>query len=490
MKNIFVLIFVIGLASCQNLEEMNINPNLPTETHPQLLLTKVEWDVFREYRGTGPLYALKMLVQTDGENANQYYKWDRGSFGAYAVMRDISKMMEEAERINDPTYVALGKFFRAYYFYHLTLSFGDIPYSAALKGEAEEGFTPEYDNQETVFKGILQELAEANDILASQNKIILGDIIYDGNILSWRKLINAFRLKIYMTLSEKQTNSDMDFSHFRSIYQNERLMESVSDNASLEFLDQQGNRYPDFNSSGFSSGMYMDSTFIQRLQEREDPRLFIYSTQTRSAREEGKSIDDFSAYEGGDPAKPYGTVNEKATVGKVSRVNDRYHRDPVNEPYVLLGYSEQQLILAEASVRGWIEADAASLYEAAIMASFKFYEMNANGYERYVTENAARSYLAKPLNDFSTAVSDEGKIEKIIMQKYLQSFFQMGWTSFYDYHRTGYPSFRRPAGVQIPFRWIYPQSEYNYNSSNVTEAISRQFGEGNDQIDEKTWWLE
>src|SRR5690606_20788774 len=162
-----------------------------------------------------------------------------------------------------------------------------IPYSAALKGEAEEGFTPEHDNQETVFKGILQELAEANDILASQNKIILGDIIYDGNILSWRKLINAFRLKIYMTLSEKQTNSDMDFSHFRSIYQNEPLMESVSDNASLEFLDQQGNRYPDFNSSGFSSGMYMDSTFIQRLQEREDPRLFIYSTQTRSAREEG-----------------------------------------------------------------------------------------------------------------------------------------------------------------------------------------------------------
>src|SRR5690606_36933868 len=93
MKKIFVLLFVIGMASCQDLEEMNINPNLPTETHPQLLLTKVEWDVFREYRGTGPLYALKMLVQTDGENANQYYKWDRGSFGPYAVMRDISKMM-------------------------------------------------------------------------------------------------------------------------------------------------------------------------------------------------------------------------------------------------------------------------------------------------------------------------------------------------------------------------------------------------------------
>src|SRR5690606_12412317 len=489
MKNIVVLILIICLASCQNLEEMNINPNLPTETHPQLLLTKVEWDVFREYRGTSPLYALKMLVQTDGENANQYYKWARGSFGPYAVMRDVSKMMEEAERIDDPTYVALGKFFRAYYFYNLTLTFGDIPYSAALKGESDGDYIPTYDTQEAVFKGILQELEEANAILAAQNKIIIGDIIYDGDILSWRKLINAFRLKVYITLSGKQGSGDIDISQFRNIYENEPLMENVADDASLVFLDQQGNRYPDFNSSGFSSGMYMDSTFIQRLQDREDPRLFIYSTQTRSPREQGKAINGFSAYEGGDPAAPYGTVNEKATVGRVSRVNDRYHRDPVNEPYVLLGYSEQQLILAEAAVRGWIDADPASLYESGVLASFKFYETNADGFEPYVTESAARQYLAKPINNFAAATGFDEKIEKIIMQKYLQSFFQLGWTSFFDHHRTGYPSFRRPAGVQIPYRWIYPQSEYNFNASNVAEAISRQFGEGNDQIDEKPWWL-
>src|SRR5690606_15736133 len=100
-------------------------------------------------------------------------------------------------------------------------------------------------------------------------------------------------------------------------------------------------------------------------------RLFIYSTQTKSAKEAGKAIDDFSSYEGGDPAAPYGEVNEKATQGNVSKVNDRYHRDPVNEPYKLLGYSEQQLILAEAAVRGWITADAKELYNEGVMASFK-----------------------------------------------------------------------------------------------------------------------
>lgn len=490
MKNILVIcLLLVGLSSCQNLEEMNINPNLPTETHPQLLLTKIEWDAFKAYRGTSPLYALKMLVQTDGENANQYYKWDRGSYGPYGVLRDVSKMIEEGERTGEPSYVALGKFFRAYYFYNLTLTFGDVPYSAALKGETEQNYQPVYDDQKAVFEGVLTELKEASDILAANNTIIAGDIIYSGDMMSWRKLVNAFRLKVMLTLSEKE--GEINLGEFASIYQNEPLMENVEESGQLVFLDQQDNRYPTFNSSGFSSGMYMDSTFVQRLQEREDPRLFIYCTQTKSAKEAGKAIDDFTAYEGGDPAAPYAEVNEKATQGNVSKVNDRYHKDPVNEPYMLLGYSEQQLILAEAAIKGWISADAAMLYESAVKASFKFYEMYAENYSSLVGEDDAMAYLAKPINDFSGAVSEDEQLQLIIMQKYLQSFFQLGWTSFYDHHRTGgYPSFRRPAGVEIPYRWIYPQSEYNYNASNVTDAISRQFGEGNDQISKMTWWLE
>ncbi|AGA77248.1 SusD/RagB family nutrient-binding outer membrane lipoprotein [Echinicola vietnamensis] len=490
MKNIVILLAVlIGLASCDNLEEMNVNPNLPTETHPQLLLTNIEWEAFRSYRGTSPLYALKMLVQTDGENTNQYYKWARGSYGAYSDLRDVTKMIEEGERIGDMTYVALGKFFRAYHFYNLTLTFGDVPYSAALKGEAEENYAPLYDSQEAVFEGILTELKEANDILAESNNIIAGDIIYGGDLTSWRKLINAFRLKVMLTLSEK--TGTVNVSEFATIFQNQPLMENVEDNGQLVFLDQQNNRYPDFNSSGFSSGMYMDSTFIQRLQEREDPRLFIYCTQTKSAKEAGKAINDFTAYEGGDPAAPYGEVNEKATQGNVSKVNERYHQDPVNEPYMLLGYSEQQLILAEAAVRGWISADAGALYESAVKASFKFYELYSEEYAAYVTEEAAEDYLARSINDFDMATSEAEQIQRIIMQKYLQSFFQLGWTSFYEYHRVGgYPSLRRPAGVAIPYRWIYPQSEYNYNATNVTAAITRQFGEGNDQINQMPWWLE
>jgi hypothetical protein len=278
---------------------------------------------------------------------------------------------------------------------------------------------------------------------------------------------------------------EIDLSAFASIYQNEPMMESIEESGQLAFLDQQGNRYPDFNNSTFGSGLYMDSTFIRRLQDREDPRLFVYCTQSKSGKEAGKAINDFTAYLGGDPAAPYAEVNATG----LSKPNERYYKDPTNEPYVLLGYPEQQFILAEAAVRQWISADPQELYNSGVKASFKFYETYAEDYSPYLTEAAADTYLSKPINDFSQAADDDARVEMIIMQKYLQSFFQSGWTAFFNHLRTGYPSFRRPAGVEVPYRWIYPQSEYNNNTENVTSAITRQFGQGNDKIDEIPWWL-
>ena len=64
----------------------------------------------------------------------------------------------------------------------------------------DELFKPVYDTQEEVFTGILQELKEANEMLNESNGEITGDIIYDGDILKWKKLINSFKLRVLMSL--------------------------------------------------------------------------------------------------------------------------------------------------------------------------------------------------------------------------------------------------------------------------------------------------
>lgn len=485
-----IFLFTLILSSCKDLTELNINPNNVPETHPRLLLTDIEWNAF-QIEGVDPLFASRMAVQTDGEDANQYYKWTRSDFGAYNQLRNVTKMIEEAERIESPVYVALGKFFRAYYFLGMTLTFGDIPYNDALKGETSEIYTPSYNTQKDVFKGILKELAEADAILAEDNSIIAGDIIYNGSAEKWRKCVNSYRLKVLMMLSEKVADSDLNVAtSFASVYNNSPLIESNTESGQLMFIDELGSRYTEYNSSSYGSARYMDSTFVKRLQDRKDPRLFIFCGQTRVAKESGLAINDFAAYEGGDPIAPYNNVNLKAAKGLVSKINLRYTTNPTTEPSVFMGYPELQFILAEASLRGWINSSAKEHYENGVKASFGFYNSYATDYAQFVNEEAAETYLAEPLVDFSKATDNDRKLELIIMQKYFTSFLQGGWRMYLEHLRTGYPGFRTQEGVTPPVRWMYPTSEYQYNSENVKAAITRQFGENNDDTRKTPWWLQ
>ena len=492
MKNtllLFSLIILVSITSCQDLTEINENPNNVNQTHPQLLLTNISKNAF-EVQGTGAMYASRMLVQTDGENSSQYYNWDRASFNDYDMLGEVTKMMEEAQRIESDAYMALAKFFRAYYFYNLTLTFGDIPYSEALQGESNQIFNPKYDTQKDVFTGILSELEEANNLLSGNNDIIYGDIIYGGNAFNWQKLINSFRLKILLTLSNKENDATLNIRNtFASIVNNEPIMQSNNDSGQLTFLDQNGSRYTEFNSSGYGSGMYISSTFISKLQDRQDPRLFIFCGRTKNAKEAGLEVSNFNAYEGGNPLAPYAEVNDKAAQGNVSKVNLRYTTNPTTEPHAILSYIELEFILAEASVRNWISSNAEIHYNNAVKASFSFYNTYAKDYENYVASSKAEEYLNGALVSFNNATTLEQKLELILTQKYFTSFLQSGWRMYFDQLRTGYPNFEYNGNSTPPTRWIYPTSEYQENTQNVSEAIKSQFGDGNDQIRELTWWL-
>ncbi|MDR9366136.1 MAG: SusD/RagB family nutrient-binding outer membrane lipoprotein [Balneolaceae bacterium] len=493
MKKITTLLMVavltLLLGSCEDLSVIGENPNNVSETPPQLLLTEIQESAF-QVTGKNPMYASRMIVSTAGENSLQYYKWNRGSFGEYSQLRNVTKMIEEAQRTEKPAFEALGKFFRAHYFYNLTLRFGDIPYNEALQGESDEVYAPSYDTQKEVFQGILTELDEANNLLEADD-IIEGDIIYGGSAMQWKKLINSFRLKVLLTLSNKEDESDLNLaSRFADIAANEPIINSNADNGKLEFFDQIGSQYGEFNDSDYGSGLYADSTFIRKLQDRQDPRLFIYIDQTKKAKEQGLAVNNFNAYEGGKPIGQYGKNDDKAAAGNISKVDLRYTTDPVNEPHVLLGYSEVQFILAEARVRGWISSSTArTYYENGVKANFEFYNMHAEDYASFVDEQSAEIYLGGPMVNFAEAASQEQQIEFIVTQKYFTSFLQNGWTPYFEHLRTGYPDFMEPESGGPPLRWIYPQSEYQNNNANVSEAIARQFGDGNDTIRAVPWWL-
>jgi hypothetical protein len=123
------------------------------------------------------------------------------------------------------------------------------------------------------------------------------------------------------------------------------------------------------------------------------------------------------------------------------------------------------------------------------MGSFAFYNTYAQEYASYVDEAAATNYLTHPIVDLDNAPTPEEKIERIIIQKYFQSFLQGGWNAYFEHLRTGYPHFDYLPGSTPPLRWMYPNDEYQLNADNVSQAISSQFGAGNDQTRVVTWWI-
>jgi len=491
MKNSIKSLFVVGLlalTSCESsLDTINENPNDQASINPKFLLTYVSKEVF-PVNGDN-MYASRMLIGTDGENIYQYMKWNDTSFGIYSGgLLNTVKMMEEAAKINNKNYQAIGKFYRAYYFYNLSLKLGSIPYTEAVKGES--GITqPKYDSQETVMAGILSELKEANDLINTTDTIE-GDIVYNGDATKWKELINSYRLKILLSLSKKTTVGSYNIAaEFATIAGNQPLMASVTDNGELKFADAADSRYTMFNNSGYGSSLYMADYFINLFKNRQDPRLFTFAAQTTGAKEAGKAITDFTAYNGGNPTSSYSDNAALITAKNISKVNDRFYKDATNEPSNILSYSELEFIMAEAAARGWISSSAKTHYDNAIKASFSFYQTYVKNPNQYFAGFDVNQYLASPLVVYNTSASLPNQLEKIMTQKYMTMFHQGQWTSYQDYLRTGYPAYPLQNGVSAPFRFRYPQSEYNYNSANLQAAVASQYG-GNDNINSKPWWLQ
>jgi len=389
-------------------------------------------------------------------------------------------MVEEAERTEEEVYSILAKFFNSYFIVEITQVFGDVPYSEAVS-VAEEIYAPAYDRQEDIFVKVLNDLKQASDALAQNEGTISGDIVYDGDKLKWRKLINSYYLRVLMGLSKKTGNPQLNIAdRFSTVVSNPSrypLFESNDDNGALEYFDIQDNRYPYYNDNAIQTAYYMEKTFVDRLKLFEDPRLFVFADQKPNAGDDDET--DFEAYDGLLGSAPFDENSAKAVAGEASRIKPRYYNDPINEPSLLMGYAELQFILAEAAARGWIGGETEEYYNEGIRASFDFF--NVAGAEDYLAGAAVQ-------------LDASNEIKSILQQKHIALFMNTGWQIFYEQRRSGFPEFDVSGGGvlnggRIPKRWLYPESETTNNPANLEEAISRQFPEG-DNINAVMWLIE
>lgn len=466
---------LISVTGCGDFGDINVDPNNPSKADTRYLFTyackKVPlftmvgtydpWNqLYPQYLAERQNIQYSGYAMTDFNTGSYYYETIRN-------LNDVISLNTDEATINEPNVAQMGssnnqiaasRTLRAFVYMHLTDILGMIPYSEALKGE-EGFFNPKYDTQEFIYQDLDRELSEAYVQFDEQGTLNSSfDILYNGNIARWKKLNASVRMMMAIKLSDVDPSTGK--ARFAKAYADGGMTDNA-DRLEYKFLAEDANQNPLYANIVLGRKDFAPSkTILDQLLAYNDPRVEAYADPNSAGEYAGV---------------PFGITQTEITEYKDCATFDpRYYQQ--NSPMVVISPSHIFLIEAEAALRGWIEADAEALYKAGITASFGQYDLAGE----------VDAYYAQPAIAFTG--SDQEKIEKVAMQRWLGNYMQDGVEAWSDWRRLNVPKLKPGSAAtvtHIPYRRHYYPDDYTTNMVNYNAAIAIQ---GADNFDTRVWW--
>jgi hypothetical protein len=439
--------------------------------------------------GTGGLGgADKYFENVEGDNA----PWEFIYGGQLKNLQEVLKQtgpggFEEGRRLNTKE---AARILRAFLFMRLVDYYGNVPYTDALQG-IEGIFTPPYNSGQEIYTSIIAELTAAGAAISAANPddgFAASDMYFQGDITQWKKWANSLILRAAMRMSNKT-----DVSALVTQAVNGGVMTSNDDNVWVPmsetpslWTNQNGISRAFVPGDGGQSRV-MSKTLIDVLKGTDpndvaddDPRLMIFTEgvngDTDPLDQEGMpngldagTLDAYTGMTSSQPALLFSVINLKLL--------DR------NEPYLLMGYSEVELLLAEAKERGigTVPGTAAEHYNAGVKAAMQMYTPYDATFA--VSDADVNTYLAT----YPYATGAAG-LEQIGTQMWLTKFLNW-WDARADWRRTGYPALveinypGNITGGMFPTRLRYPSHEVATNATHIAVG-----GTSPDTHLGKAWW--
>ena len=520
---VFVLILVLG--SCtKNYEEINTNPNSPTDVPAKNIFTNViinsvgnELGGWIQHTYLGCWSQQWTKVQYIDEDRYQMRNMTGFMEGPYTgTLMDLQIIINKTKAnieagVNVPentTLLAAAKIMRVWIFSYLTDLFGDIPYSEALQGLNKDGVTqPKYDTQESIYQDFFNELEEANDLLDLSQVVSFGtaDLFFGGDPLKWKKFGNVLHLRLLnrvagtpwsytytMVSGGTVTTSpgpaalaDAD-AKMGAIFTNSAkypIFESNDDNVKLTYPGTPY-RNPIFNTLYSRTDQAVSQTMVNWLLDRNDPRIGIYAQTTTAS--DTSAWPKYLGWQNGseETAAPFPLIS---LLGKPVAYDE-------HAPLYVLTADELGFIAAEYFLRTGNDAIAKQAYEQAIGAAM----------QRWGITDAATigAYMAQTSVAWDAAADDAHKYKRIIEQRWAAMYGQ-GVQAYNLVRRTGFPErifeYQLEAtfypNLGLPIRLPYSLNEEVYNSANLEEAKQRQNIESSndgifstDGTKSQVWW--
>ena len=506
MKKIYTrllswLIALFWLASCDSgFDEMNINPIALTAVEPSYQLNTA---IVASTPGYGNLsyettIVKQMITPFSGQGSAANFNQDNrnvaaGNWNTYYpnIIRElvdvIAKTKDNPDRSN---LYNMARIWKAYSFMVLTDTYGDIPYTQAGKSYLEGVIAPVYDTQESIYTDILTELETASAGLNAAKPKVANDVLYDGDIVRWKRLGYSLLLRAAMRLSKVNPTKAADYVA-KAVAGG--VMQSNDDNAVIRHTANFSNPVGSQLNGGQSAFFYLADDFVSFLSKTNDPRLASIAVRYVGAASGAQQVESRANRSPGvQIGAPLGydntTISAAVTASKLASLWDYSQLDRTRmaallAPSFLVTYAQTQLLLAEAVVRKWTTGDAATLYANGIRAHMR--QLALYGASTAIAEPAITTYVqANPL------VAGK-ELEQINTQYWVASFL-IGPETWANFRRSGFPVLTPNPypGSDLktePFirRLTYTDAELNVNKINVEQAIARQ---GPNLLDTRVWW--
>ncbi|AKD02213.1 SusD/RagB family nutrient-binding outer membrane lipoprotein [Pontibacter korlensis] len=478
-----LLAFSLGSTACEDYLDINVDPNNPPTSTPELTLPagqgELAYVLGNQFQFMGNFFAQHW---TQAGAANQYcdlelYQITSSDYDArvwgelYAgALNDFLFVSQQAAEEGDLGAQAIGEIMQVYTMQVITDAWGDVPYTASLAGL--ENANPEYQPQEEIYDGLIDQLNTALALIDEGGSTDIGasDLVYGGDLDLWRRFANTLKLRIY--LRQAYVRPEVAQSGIQEMYASGAQFLQMGETGDVEFADQTQNRNPFYQTQVVFRGgvdVVASNTALNYLQETGDPRIdqFYAPAQT------GPNAGSFVGVDQGVECTPERTGNQSNTVSKPGPA--------VASPATAVPFisaAESYFLQAEAVARGWTGAaggDASELYAQGIRASFDYLGEDVSQVDQLLQQEAVA---------YPTGGSVEEQVEQIITQKWLSFNGVQGFEAWTEVRRTGYPSFIEPSAAStlgtdlIPKRLVYPN----------TEAIRNQNYPGLVEISVPVWW--
>lgn len=505
---------VLGLSACDTDKLVNINqdPNNPTSAPPRAVFTYATRVAMQRWNGSnpmnfrGPVLTAQHLAQVQYPDEDQYARLDAtvtdGSFiFTYAQeLKNFQSVIDVAKPDNQEMLWGPAQVMRSLLFGYVTDVWGDVPFSEALKGDAENPvIQPAYDAQRDIYAGLFSDLAEAvNAMAAGPNPASVlpavgpADPIYGGDRLRWQRFGNSLRARHAMRLANVDA-ATAEAQLEAAIAAPGGLFASNADNALMRWPGDGIYDNPWAANNRTRDDHRLSQTLMGQMLPYNDPRVPVYAQPTLCYQNPTTtgcpaSPPQYAGMPNGLTASAAGTYSlTTSRPGRVFYSTNRFCNGctgltGASFPSFVMTYAEVSFILAEAAARGWIgtPVDAATYYEQGIRASMQQWGVT--------DATAINTFLAQPGIVYNAAGTLAQRLEQIARQKYI-ALFTDGVQAWAEWRRTCVPAtvIPGPAAVisSVPRRYQYSVRERLVNAANVEAAESRQ---GEDVFTTRMYW--